>query len=387
MEVTRIRALRGPNLWSRHTCIEAIVACTRRRERRSSACPASKPACARCSRPSASCTRSCSASRSRWPMCSRTRPLALQAQAGCAVNFGHTARTHRRRRLPGHRPVQRRSRRPARARTGRAADRRRAEPTPPSTPRRHHRTARPRRIRAPGPEHRLHRRCGGGARHPVPPPDQRQPGAVRLGLASSAASRPPRSTAPAASPKSIAQDKELTKQLLNAAGVPVPLGRPVSDAEDGWAAAQEIGLPVVVKPQDGNQGKGVTVNITTREQLIAAYDSAAEYGEGDGREVPARLRLPPAGGRRPAGRRRAPRSAAGDRRWRAHRARAGRRGQPGPAPRRRPCDLAHQDPARRHRHRPPAKRRASRPTACPRAASAWCCATTPTSRPAAPPPT
>ena len=67
--------------------------------------------------------------------------------------------------------------------------------------------------------------------------------------------------------EAIAQDKELTKQLLNAAGVPVPLGRPVTDADDGWAAAHEIGLPVVVKPQDGNQGKGVTVNITTREQL------------------------------------------------------------------------------------------------------------------------
>ena len=79
--------------------------------------------------------------------------------------------------------------------------------------------------------------------------------------------------------ESIAQDKELTKQLLNAAGVPVPTGRPVTSADDGWVAAHEIGLPVVVKPQDGNQGKGVTVNITTREQLDAAYASAAEHGE------------------------------------------------------------------------------------------------------------
>ncbi len=79
--------------------------------------------------------------------------------------------------------------------------------------------------------------------------------------------------------ESIAQDKELTKQLLNAAGVPVPMGRPVASADDGWQAAGEIGLPVVVKPQDGNQGKGVTVNITTRAQLAAAFASAAEYGE------------------------------------------------------------------------------------------------------------
>src|SRR5690606_36202700 len=52
--------------------------------------------------------------------------------------------------------------------------------------------------------------------------------------------------------ESIAQDKDLSKRLLEAAGVPVPTGRPVSDAADGWTAAQQIGLPVVVKPRDGN---------------------------------------------------------------------------------------------------------------------------------------
>jgi cyanophycin synthetase len=77
--------------------------------------------------------------------------------------------------------------------------------------------------------------------------------------------------------ESIAQDKELTKKLLDAAGVPVPLGRTVSDPDDAWAAAQEIGLPVVIKPKDGNQGKGVTVNVTTREQLTAGFHTAAEF--------------------------------------------------------------------------------------------------------------
>ena len=77
--------------------------------------------------------------------------------------------------------------------------------------------------------------------------------------------------------EAIAQDKELTKKLLHAAGVPVPLGRSVSNVDDAWAAALEVGLPVVVKPQDGNQGKGVTVNITTREQLEAAYQAATEF--------------------------------------------------------------------------------------------------------------
>jgi len=76
----------------------------------------------------------------------------------------------------------------------------------------------------------------------------------------------------------IAQDKTLTKRLLDAAGVPVPAGRPVADVEDAWAAMQEIGAAVVVKPQDGNQGKGVTVNVTTREQLAASFATAAEYG-------------------------------------------------------------------------------------------------------------
>jgi len=77
--------------------------------------------------------------------------------------------------------------------------------------------------------------------------------------------------------ESIAQDKELTKKLLAAAGVPVPQGRAVTDPEDAWKAACEIGLPVVVKPRDGNQGKGVTVNITTREALERAYATATEF--------------------------------------------------------------------------------------------------------------
>ncbi|MBC3931439.1 cyanophycin synthetase [Undibacterium curvum] len=77
--------------------------------------------------------------------------------------------------------------------------------------------------------------------------------------------------------EAIAQDKELTKKLLHAAGVPVPMGRAVSSPDDAWAAALEVGLPVVIKPKDGNQGKGVTVNVTTREQLDAGYLAASEF--------------------------------------------------------------------------------------------------------------
>ena len=78
--------------------------------------------------------------------------------------------------------------------------------------------------------------------------------------------------------ESIGQDKDLTKRLLHAAGVPVPLGKPVDTLEEAWEVALKVGLPVVVKPQDGNQGKGVTVNITDRAQLEEAYKNAADYG-------------------------------------------------------------------------------------------------------------
>ncbi|TFL11272.1 cyanophycin synthetase [Pusillimonas caeni] len=74
--------------------------------------------------------------------------------------------------------------------------------------------------------------------------------------------------------ESIAQDKELTKRLLRAAGVPVPRGRPVEDEDDAWRAAQEVGLPVVVKPQNGNQGRGISVNLGSEERVRQAYRHA-----------------------------------------------------------------------------------------------------------------
>lgn len=72
----------------------------------------------------------------------------------------------------------------------------------------------------------------------------------------------------------IVQDKDLTRRLLNEVGLPVPQGRPVRSAEDAWNAANEIGLPVVVKPRDGNQGRGVALNLYTLEQVIKAYEAA-----------------------------------------------------------------------------------------------------------------
>ncbi len=80
--------------------------------------------------------------------------------------------------------------------------------------------------------------------------------------------------------ESIAQDKELTKGLLRACGVPVPGGRPAQDAEDACKAAEEIGYPVVVKPRDGNHARGVFIGLTTEAQVRAAVAVASREGSG-----------------------------------------------------------------------------------------------------------
>ncbi|MBS3936490.1 MAG: cyanophycin synthetase, partial [Sulfuritalea sp.] len=80
--------------------------------------------------------------------------------------------------------------------------------------------------------------------------------------------------------ESISRDKDLTKSLLAPCGVPAPEGRMADDPADAWEAAQEIGLPVVVKPYDGNHGRGVFINLTTREEIETAYGVAEEEGSG-----------------------------------------------------------------------------------------------------------
>ena len=76
----------------------------------------------------------------------------------------------------------------------------------------------------------------------------------------------------------ISRDKELTKQLLSAAGVPVPEGRTVETADEAWEAAEDIGLPVVVKPSDGNHARGVSLNLSTREEVVNAFAAAEKEG-------------------------------------------------------------------------------------------------------------
>jgi len=80
--------------------------------------------------------------------------------------------------------------------------------------------------------------------------------------------------------ESISSDKDLTKTLLQACGVPVPVGRLVESPEDAWEAAEEIGIPVVVKPRDGNHGRGVTTELMTCEDVESAYHLARDEGSG-----------------------------------------------------------------------------------------------------------
>lgn len=78
--------------------------------------------------------------------------------------------------------------------------------------------------------------------------------------------------------ESIASDKELTKSLLQSCGVPVPEGQVVESAEEAWEVAEDIGLPVAVKPSDANHGRGVSLELTTREEVMAAFAVAEPEG-------------------------------------------------------------------------------------------------------------
>ena len=78
--------------------------------------------------------------------------------------------------------------------------------------------------------------------------------------------------------EAIASDKGLTKELLDAGGVPVPKGQLVESASEAWAAACAIGFPVVVKPRDGNHGRGVFTDLSSQKEIEAAYGMAREEG-------------------------------------------------------------------------------------------------------------
>lgn len=277
MEVTRIRALRGPNLWSRHTAIEAIVKCEGA-ENVIGDLPGFEQRL-----------------RALFPTIGELHPvvlgqplalahvlenaaLSLQAHAGCSVNFGHTTHTTD----EGVYQVVVQYGEEAVGRLAMKLAQQLIEAALADQP--FDASAAIAQLRELDEDERLGPSTGSivdaAVARGIPYRRLTRGSLVQFGWGSKQRRiQAAEVDATSGVAESIAQDKELTKQLLNAAGVPVPLGRPVTDVEDAWAAAQDIGLPVVIKPQDGNQGKGVTVNIGTREQLLAAYDAAAEYGE------------------------------------------------------------------------------------------------------------
>ncbi|HEX9942257.1 MAG TPA: cyanophycin synthetase [Thermoanaerobaculia bacterium] len=75
----------------------------------------------------------------------------------------------------------------------------------------------------------------------------------------------------------IASDKRLTNQILSDLGLPVPRQARVRGPNDAVEAAEHLGYPVVVKPLDGNHGKGVSINLTAAEQVRAAFEKAYEF--------------------------------------------------------------------------------------------------------------
>ena len=79
--------------------------------------------------------------------------------------------------------------------------------------------------------------------------------------------------------EAIARDKQLTKNLLAQLGLPVPIGRTVSSEDDAWAAAREVGWPVVVKPRDADFGNGVSLRLRTRDEVTTAYRKAKQFSE------------------------------------------------------------------------------------------------------------
>jgi cyanophycin synthetase len=277
MEVSRIRALRGPNLWSRHTAIEAVIKLApqecdlaqlpgfvdRLRER--------FPQLGALPQSSAQTSASLAHALER-------AALALQAEAGCMVSFSRTAKA------PDEGiyqiVVEYSEEKVGRMALDLAIEL--VEAALESQP--FDLVEALARLRETDEDVRLGPSTGSivdaAVARGIPYRRLTQGSLVQFGWGSKQrriqAAEIDRTSAIA---EGIAQDKDLTKKLLHAAGVPVPLGRPVKDEEDAWAAAQELGGAVVIKPLDGNQGKGVTVNVHTREQVMAGYRNARHYRE------------------------------------------------------------------------------------------------------------
>ncbi len=78
----------------------------------------------------------------------------------------------------------------------------------------------------------------------------------------------------------IACDKEETKNLLDGAGVPVPKGFIVYDEEDLEDAIRKVGYPIVLKPVNGNHGRGASINVTNWNDALVALELAKKVSRG-----------------------------------------------------------------------------------------------------------
>ena len=77
----------------------------------------------------------------------------------------------------------------------------------------------------------------------------------------------------------ISCDKSITNFYMRQNGIPVPRGSIAKNEFEVLEVAREIGYPVVVKPYNGNQGKGVSLNISSDEDVLTAYQAVKEYTE------------------------------------------------------------------------------------------------------------
>ncbi len=78
----------------------------------------------------------------------------------------------------------------------------------------------------------------------------------------------------------ISSNKQLTKAILDDHKIPVPYGKLVYTEVSAVMAANQLGMPVVVKPFDGNQGKGVHLNLMCEQDIKNAFQVASEYSAG-----------------------------------------------------------------------------------------------------------
>lgn len=74
--------------------------------------------------------------------------------------------------------------------------------------------------------------------------------------------------------KSVAANKDLCNALLTAYGFPTARQELIQDASEVWAAAQSVGLPAVIKPRMGSRGRGITLDVKSGNEALAAFETA-----------------------------------------------------------------------------------------------------------------